>query len=137
MLGVHVTTQRHGQGYQHPEAYCLMTYRSQDGSVEEVIWNSRDGVTPFVVHSESGVEMAHVNWDSDLCAPDYKPLPGQRVFVDMDEELATKAAWESVERYWDHPEYPARGRYPSKEAMAEIFTKEYLGGVTIIKTEEA
>lgn len=32
--------------YQHAEAFCLMQYASKDGSEREIVWNSRDGVTP-------------------------------------------------------------------------------------------
>jgi hypothetical protein len=31
--------------HNHPEAFMLMEYVSEDGSETEVLWNSRDGVT--------------------------------------------------------------------------------------------
>ena len=68
-------------GYQHAEAFCLMTYRSDDGSEEEVIWNSRDGVTPFTVRLLSGKRATHVNWAADQASPGHKPGPGERYFA--------------------------------------------------------
>jgi len=40
--------------YRHAGAFCLMTYRADDGTEEEQVWNSRDGVTPFVITLRSG-----------------------------------------------------------------------------------
>jgi hypothetical protein len=75
--------------YKHREAFCLMTYRSDDGSTEEVLWNSRDGVTPFMLKSRDGKMMQHVDWRSDQCFPDFKPPSGMRMFVDATRELVT------------------------------------------------
>jgi hypothetical protein len=72
--------------YQHAEAFCLMKYRSDDGTEEELIWNSRDGVTPFVITLRSGKRATHVDWQDDQCQPDRKPQPGDRIFIDMTEE---------------------------------------------------
>jgi hypothetical protein len=74
--------------YQHAEAFCLMTYRSDDGTEEEVIWNSRDGVTPFIITLRSGKQARHVDWRSDRRVPDYRPKPGERIFVDLTEARA-------------------------------------------------
>jgi hypothetical protein len=67
-------------GYQHAEAFCLMTYRSDDGTEEEVVWNSRDGVTPLVITLLSGQKATHVNWSADRPHPDHKPQHGERYF---------------------------------------------------------
>jgi len=120
--------------YNHREAYCLMAYVSDDGLTGELIWNSRDGVTPFCVTSRDGVEMTHVDWAKDVYAPQFRPVPGMRVFVDMTKEMASEAARENVERWWDHPEYPMSKRHRTKEDAAKVFAKEYVGGVTIIET---
>jgi len=57
-----------------------------------------------------------------------------RVFVDMDQELATQAARERVEAWWDHPDYPMSKRWPSKDAAVADLAAEYVGGVTVIET---
>jgi hypothetical protein len=120
--------------FKHQEAFCLMSYVSDDGKTGELLWNSRDGVTPFVVHSRDGVEMTHVDWASDICAPYFRPPPGMRVFVDMTEELALEAARENVEKWWDHPEYPMSSRWATKEDAAKALAADYVGGVTTIET---
>jgi hypothetical protein len=74
--------------YKHGEAFCLMVYEAEDGE-RETLWNSRDGVTPFMITSRSGKRMQHIDWRSDKATPDFKPLSGMRVFVDATEELVT------------------------------------------------
>jgi hypothetical protein len=77
-------------GYTHGEAFMLMTYRADDGTEEEVIWNSRDGVTPFVITLRSGKQATHVSWREDRRVPGYQPAAGERIFVD----LTPQRAWE-------------------------------------------
>jgi hypothetical protein len=86
--------------FAHREAYCLMKYASRCGTVVEWIWNSRDGVTPFIVTSRCGKEMSHVQWAFDVRIRNYKPLPGERIFVDATLELLKPAA-EKVVRQED------------------------------------
>jgi hypothetical protein len=90
--------------YQHAEAYCLMTYRSDDGTEEEIIWNSRDGVTPFVISLRSGKTAQHVDWHRDRRAPDHQPRPGDRMFVDLTEERARELAKRN-RRQWRRQSY--------------------------------
>lgn len=121
------------QGYQHGEAFCLMAYVSDDGRTGELIWNSRDGVTPFCITSRDGVEMTHVDWQNDICVPNFRPVPGMRIFTDMDQEMAEEAARERVEDWWDHAEYPMRDRWTNKEAAVTDLAQGYVGGVTVIE----
>ena len=89
--------------YNHVEAFCLMQYRSDDGTEAEQLWNSRDGVTPFVLLSRNGKPMHHVDWRSDKCVPDFKPPSGMRFFVDATRELVTPALNKYVESiFTDH-----------------------------------
>lgn len=39
-----------GHRFGHAEAFMLMTYREVDGDGTLLVWNSRDGVTPFVIN---------------------------------------------------------------------------------------
>lgn len=69
--------------HQHVEAFKRMQYGCASCGMSELIWNSRDGVTPYVIACRAcGAEARHVNWSSDEYLPDYKPLPGERVFRD-------------------------------------------------------
>jgi hypothetical protein len=88
--------------FKHAEAFCLMTYRADDGTEEEVIWNSRDGVTPFVITLRSGKTATHVAWQKDRCDPGYRPPLGSRIFADLGRDKAAAAARQRVEAY---PEY--------------------------------
>lgn len=85
--------------YNHAEAFCLMKFRADDGTDEEVIWNSRDGVTPFVITLKSGKTAHHVDWQNDLCVPDHKPKPGDRIFIDLTIEKANQYAEERIARW--------------------------------------
>lgn len=54
---------------------------------EEWLWNSRDGVTPFVIPSADGsVRMKHVDFFRDVRAPFHVPPEGSRVFVGEGDE---------------------------------------------------
>jgi len=85
---------RFGQEYNHIEAYCLMTYRCQDCGFEEVLWNSRDGVTPYGTNCPrcGSMEMLHVDWSKDKYAPSHIPEPGQGIWIDIPESLRGAAA---------------------------------------------
>lgn len=87
--------------HNHAEAFAVMRYASKDGSVTEKLWNSRDGVTPFTLMSKDDrVEMQHVEWKSDLYAPDHPHTGlkvGDRVFVDMTMERGRQVARAQIE----------------------------------------
>lgn len=103
-----------------------MQYEDEQRHTVEVLWNSRDGVTPFIVRSPDGQrEMRHINWHRDTYAPHFKPQPGQRVFVTMTKERAEEVARQSVDRFWDHPQFPMRQRFESRELAVEQLTESY------------
>ena len=116
------------QPYQHNEAFCLMQYQSDDSSETEIIWNSRDGVTPFVIHLRSGKEARHVRWSEDHCDPDFKPPLGMRIFVDLTPQRALEQAQKNAKRYFEHPEFAdlARDQYGSVQELAASLADSYL-----------
>jgi hypothetical protein len=116
------------ENFRHAEAYCLMTYRTQDGAEEEVIWNSRDGVTPFSITLRSGREALHVNWASDRRVVDHQPAPGSRIFVDLTEASAMRHARANAERWFNDPGMGemARERYGTVENMAAELAQDYM-----------
>ena len=78
------------KAHQHGEAFCLMHYRCTVCDHEEVFWNARDGMTPFVLSSgcpACGEDMLHVEWDQDEYAPEHCPEPGQGVWINTPPEL--------------------------------------------------
>lgn len=102
---------------QHNEAYCLMKYRCEKCNKIEIIWNSRDGVTPFCIkcrYCEEGMS-THINWGKDF------PQVSMRMFVDLTLERKRELSEKKVEAYWDHPEYPMKEAFPNKAtAILEI-----------------
>ena len=83
--------------YKHKEAFCLMRYESHNGFLIETLWNSRDGVTPFMITNHSGtVEMKHTHWNNDLRKPHHVPQVGDRIFITLTEPLAKKYAEEYI-----------------------------------------
>lgn len=122
-------------GFQHAEAFCLMKYASRDGTTVEWLWNSRDGVTPFIIHSKDGVEMNHVDFHLDRCLPQYQPLPGERVFVDLTEERAREGVVQRVALYWDDPQSSMAAMFATQEeAIAQLTTSYYQPGAPMIVT---
>ena len=89
--------------YKHNEAFCLMQYRDEVTGDIETLWNSRDGVTPFIIESVAGNEAVHHNWSDDKRAPDFVPPPGMRIFVDAspNHRHIRSSARSYVEKYWD------------------------------------
>ena len=88
--------------YNHPEAFCLMRYQDEKTNEIEVLWNSRDGVTPFCIQSRDGkTMMRHVEWQSDFCWQEFKPWPGMRIFVDLTPAKAEEYAARRVENNWN------------------------------------
>lgn len=127
------------QEYQHSEAFCVMKYASDDGNEIEFIWNSRDGVTPFVIPMRSGQEGRHVDWSMDTCVPDYHPAPGTRVFVDTSPESYRQYAVEMVEKYWEGvPGYPKMSdNWETKEAAIAALSQEGTpGSPSMVEAEE-
>jgi hypothetical protein len=109
--------------YSHKESFALMQYQNKRTGEIEVLWNSRDGVTPFGIRSRDGQdEMSHVNWREDKCMPDRKPEPGNRIFVNLELEHALPFAREYVNLYWEGGKYqmkdhPLYGLMSKEEAV--------------------
>lgn len=77
-----VATSKH----QHSEAFKLMHYECNECHKTELIWNSRDGVTPFglpCIHPKCEGIMHHVHWDKDEYKPKHAPKTGDYVFITM------------------------------------------------------
>ena len=96
----------------HKEAFMLMTYQCEKCKEVETIWNSRDGVTPFIGPTcrrlnnartkQCGGETQHVNWSGDVYVPWYKPEPGERIWRDGTLDMMQDIMRKRVEQ---HSEY--------------------------------
>jgi hypothetical protein len=130
----------------HPEAFALMLYVSDDGRHVETIWNSRDGVTPFVVgipgESDEGIldgrSMRHVLWGADVRAPMHVPNIGDRVVVDATEDMVRPGIEDSVDRLWAHPTFGLRDSFKTKADAIAKFMSEALkpGAPTLVAVDE-
>lgn len=89
----------------HVEAFCLMQYECTKCKEIEILWNSRDGVTPFGIGSSCcpGSISNHVNWGKDLrveleliTKPGSLLLKPSRVFINMTKERAIEIS----DKFW-------------------------------------
>jgi hypothetical protein len=95
--------QKHG--HNHGEAFMLMTYACKCGH-REVIWNSRDGVTPFGLGCPSCGQptLQHVEWGRDVYAPNHTLHREQRFWRDGTPDEAEAIMRRRIERMKD--QYP-------------------------------
>lgn len=76
-----------------------MPYDCRACGMREWIWNSRDGVTPFIVGCQAcRGEAQHTDWRLDQYLPNYVPKPHERVFVNFTPEAALEVATRMVAR---------------------------------------
>ena len=118
-------------GHNHAEAFCLMKYRCQKCGHGEVIWNSRDGVTPFTVGCpECPDAMVHVDFASDRYSPDHKPRNGDLVFVTLGRAGAAIVA----EAMWcRHPDY-YEGLFASRAKAIRFLLGQVVGEPHLTRT---
>lgn len=102
--------------HEHVEALRLLLYSSEDGREIETIWNSRDGVAPFVVVSrDNSRELRHVLWGGDPYAPHHVPNVGDRIIVSIDQANAERIARETARRLWNDSRSGYQGQFESEE----------------------
>lgn len=97
-------------GCKHDEAFCLMWYRCTCGHKER-IWNSRDGVTPFMLTCPScnKPSMQHVDWNQDVYTPDHKLSRYQKFWRDGTPDEAEAIMRRRIEAFRD--KYPVDAEY--------------------------
>jgi hypothetical protein len=115
--------------YSHAEAYMLMTYRSDDGTEQEQVFNSRDGVTPFVIALRSGKPATHADWAADTRMPeDWAPPAGMRYFADMTRDRARELAGRNITGWLADPEkasYFREAYGDDRDRAAEVLAAQY------------
>jgi hypothetical protein len=84
--------------YNHAEAFCLMLYHCQPSGKTVLVWNSRDGVTPFCMHLD-GREYQHINWRSDRQLPEFQMTQGHLFFRDTTLEESVYFALRRIEMF--------------------------------------
>lgn len=121
--------------YNQVEAYCIMTYQCENQACgkEERIWNSRDGVTPFTIGCRyCGGMASHVRWNEDRRVVNYKPKPGERIFINMTEEMARVLAEKRVDQFKGTP-YERTGQ--ERDETIEQLTMNFTGGPTLVEVK--
>ncbi len=121
--------------YNHGEAFNLMQYVCEKCHKVETLWNSRDGVTPFVIDCLACHSAAqHTNWQNDIREPGFGHLiekwhPTMRVFVDMTKERATEFATRRLISFEgsDYPP-PKRDSQEWRELLERISEDFYHNG---------
>ena len=115
--------------YKYKEAFCIMTYKCKDCGAEEIIWNSRDGVTPFGINCVACKgQMDHVRWNEDKCVPNYYPRSGERVFIDLTLEAFVIYQRRKICMLWCHGNYPMSERWKTKEEALVALVKDFQPG---------
>lgn len=120
----------------YAEGFAITLYASEDGSEIEAIWNSRDGAVPLqVAVRDPNVEMTLARLvGGDPIAPLHVPNIGDRIWVDMTQEIAFRLAEGLVEMYWEAAVEGGpnlQSKFPDKVAAAEAVAAEWVGGPDI------
>lgn len=118
----------------HAEAYMVMTYICDQCGAEERVWNSRDGVVPFVIQCVrcDGYKV-HRNFNQDIFDPKYyeKLLVGDRYFkkatIKEHKEKVNKRINKLIESAKESEKENIRG-------LKNTLYKTFVEGETIIKT---
>ena len=111
-------------GHRHKEAFCLMNYQCEKCYAVEVVWNSRDGVTPFIIGCQRcDGSMQHINWDADRYDPDHFPIKGERVFITMTKEISELIWKVFIRKNWEVGQHPVKDSFNSKrQALQELMS---------------
>ncbi len=104
--------------YRHGEAFCLMKYECDTCGRGEFLWNSRDGVTPFIIAccwdgapNKCAGMMSHMNWREDRRDPAFDSKltarTEMRIFIDANDPRVQRrlaaAARRYVDQWWNEP----------------------------------
>ena len=115
---------REGEKFVHGEAFRLMHYRCEKNPLHlEIIWNSRDGVTPFVITCrQCGSASQHVEWSRDEFAPDYATYLkiGDRYFRNGRAAEARGFMRERIRRFAEQGLTPEQVGTTEEELMASV-----------------
>lgn len=84
--------------HQYKEAFCLMLYQGKNSQRVLDIWNSRNGVTPFVAVIDDE-EYQHIAFGFDRSVPNHKLRPGDYFWRSMTEVEAERFAAMRVDQF--------------------------------------
>ena len=116
------------KGCNHAEAFCHMTYECEKCGFREIIWNSRDGVTPFIISCRKcGNVSQHTDWQDDIYDPTYRPAIGDRIFINITREKAEEYAKSRLTRFRVNGIHipPSEGTDEYNELLKSIIAEIY------------
>lgn len=119
------------KNHTHAEAYCAMQYECENCKSIEVLWNSRDGVTPFCIASGccDGHLSQHIRFEQDTYYPTFPfHLAIRRVFVNHTTESARCSSVKFFEEFGEKimDQYPHL-KEQGKEKLIESKCEEIYG----------
>lgn len=114
--------------YTFNEAYMLMYYENPETKMGFMVYNTRDGVTPFCVF-EDGKEYQHTHWGMDkrpneAYVKSTIMVPGQRIFRDVTPEEGRNFAIARLRQAKGTPYEVAEGSDRWNELL-ESLTKDF------------
>ncbi len=120
--------------FQYVEAFCLMLYACEECGHREILWNSRDGVTPFTIgctacEMDLKGTMSHINFAQDYrTGPKYRPWSAMRIFVNISKEQHKVYKTAFVNQWWGDPKSMIQQTYGTKEKAVEELCKDFKEG---------
>jgi len=128
------------KGFNHAEAFCLMTYQCESCGLREIVWNSRDGVTPFVIGCSKCKGLSqHVDWHYDICDPNHGATRGERIFVNITQEIAVEMASKRLSTIRSGSPLPPKKGTPEYTELFDLLVKDIYGNgdsPTVIEFED-
>lgn len=118
--------------YKNADSFKIMEYYCKTCEMHEMIWNSRDAVSPFGTScstKDCKGHMIHINWHKDVVNSLYKPPPGTRYFADITRAKAETIATEMIDSANDfntrhgHGEVLEKGTDEYIERFYELVTQ--------------
>ena len=107
------------------EGFDLMLYKCEKCLTIEVLWNSRDAVTPFCINCiQCDGMMQHAHWQLDVKKPDFKPPKGTRIFVTLTQKRCEELTRQRVDRMWDTGKYPMKEGWNTKEEAVIALSRD-------------
>jgi len=89
----------------YPEAFKVMRYGCKKCRNVQLVWNSRNGVSPFSIGCSCGGSADHIQWERDkLCIEvDVAIMEGaKKMFISPSPERYVEFVKEHVQKNWDH-----------------------------------
>ena len=117
-------------GYKNNDAFLLMNYRCEKCGQLEIIWNSRDGVTPFTAKCQKcDGWISHILWECDKRTPEYKPKIGSRIFINLTEGRYNQKKKEYIDNNWENGPMAMCKAFKTKEEAFRILANDFKEGM--------